>query len=113
MTVITFIHSNKKGNKIIGRHLIKGYGFDVIVKDKTIKSPLIQSRYTWSNWCVALRRAGKCGLCEGWTGFGKHGEDRENDVLQHPLTYPDKVIARVQTLEGPRRELSPLYNRLW
>ncbi len=29
------------------------------------------------------------------------------------LTHPDKVIARVQTSEGPRRELSPLYNRLW
>lgn len=29
------------------------------------------------------------------------------------LTYPDKVIARVQTTDGPRRELSPLYNRLW
>lgn len=28
------------------------------------------------------------------------------------LTHPDKVIARVQTSEGPRRELS-LYNRLW
>lgn len=31
----------KKGNKIIGRHLIKGYGFDIIVKDKTIKNPFI------------------------------------------------------------------------
>lgn len=40
MTVITFIHSNKKRNNIIGRHLIKGYGFDIIVKDKTVKSLL-------------------------------------------------------------------------
>lgn len=81
MTVITFIHSNKKGNKIIGSHLIKGYGFDVIVKDKTIKSPIIQSRYTSSNWCVALWRYSKCGLCEGWRGFGKHREDSETDGL--------------------------------
>lgn len=106
-----YVHplKQKKGNKIIGRHLIKGYGFDVIVKDKTIKSPIIQSRYTWSNWCVALWRAGERGLCVGWRGFGKH---RGMDCCI-PLTHPDKVIARVQTSEGPRRELNPLYNRLW
>lgn len=31
----------KKENKIIGRHLIKGYSFGIIVKDKTIKNPFI------------------------------------------------------------------------
>lgn len=93
MTVITFIHSNKKGNKIIGRYLIKGYGFDVIVKDKTIKSPVIQSRYTRRNWCVALWRAGKCGLCEGWRGFGKHREHGEKDGLHHP-SHPSRQSHR-------------------
>lgn len=61
----------KKQNEIIGRHLIKGYGSDVMVKDKTIKNPFIQPRYTRSNWCVDLWRAEKQSLCEGWKGFGK------------------------------------------
>lgn len=57
MTVITSIDSNKKGGGgLIGRLLNEWHSFGMIAKDKTIKSPVIQTRYACSNWCVALWR---------------------------------------------------------
>lgn len=41
-----------------------------MTKDKTIKSPVIQSRYTRSNWCVALWRVGSnVGSVKGGRGL--------------------------------------------
>lgn len=41
VTVIAFVKQGKEKKKVIGENLIKGYSFDMTVKDKTIKRPII------------------------------------------------------------------------
>lgn len=54
------------------------------MKDKTIKSPVIQSRYTWSNWCVALWRAGSnVGTMKGGRALVNNGENSEKNERWH------------------------------
>lgn len=82
------------------------------MKDKTIKSPVIQSRYTWSNWCVGLWRAGSnVGSAKGGrasVNMKKIVRRMDGSILSRPSA--DKVIAWSQTSEGLRWDL--FYNRL-
>ena len=71
----------------------------VIVKDKTIKSPVIQSRYTRSNCYVALWRAGESGLCKGWTGFCKHHKHSEKDKSFYPAQT--RLLPGFKLQKGP------------
>lgn len=72
------------------------------MKDKTIKSPVIQSRYTWSNWSVVLSRAGsnvrsvKAG--RGLVNTEKIARRMDGHILSRPSA--DKVIAWVQLQKG-------------
>lgn len=83
-----------------------------MVKDKTIKSPVIQSRYTRSNWCVALWRASSnVSSVKGGralVNMEKIVRKMDGSILSRPAA--DKVIAWVQTSEGLRWDL--FYNRL-
>lgn len=61
------------------------------MKDKTIISPVIQSRYTCSNWCVALLgREANAVLVNGGVGLvnmeSKYGE--QAGLLLHPSKPP-------------------------
>lgn len=72
------------------------------MKDKTIKSPVIKSRYTWSNWCVALWRVGSnVGSVKGGRGLvntEKIARRMDSSILSRPSA--DKVIAWVQLQKG-------------
>lgn len=83
-----------------------------MVKDKTIKSPVIQSRYTWSNWCVALWRDGSnVGSVEG----GRHLVNTEENSEKNGRQHPEQTLSRQgyclgSTSEKLRWDL--FYNRL-
>lgn len=56
--------------------------------------------------CCSLEGRLKCGFCEGWTGFGKHGENSEKDGRQRPEQTPQQTRL-LQTSEWDL-----FYNRL-